>query len=104
MKAITRLQSPQCVKDVQRLTGRLAALNRFISRSFDKCKPFFDILKKNKNFKWGEEHERAFQEIKSYLSNPQILTKPREDAALPLYLAVSDCGLSAVLVWEEGDK
>ena len=57
VKAITRLKSPQCVKDVQRLTGRLAALNRFISRSSDKCKPFFDMLKKNKNFKWGEEDE-----------------------------------------------
>ena len=51
VKAITRLKSPHCVKDVQRLIGRLAALNRFISKSSDKCKPFFDILKKNKNFK-----------------------------------------------------
>src|ERR1044071_2181651 len=53
VKAITRLKSTQCVKDVQRLTGRLAALNRFISRSSDKCKPFFDILRKSKNFKCG---------------------------------------------------
>ena len=48
IKAVLDIPSPKCVKDVQRLTGKIAALTRFISKSSERCQPFFDILKKNK--------------------------------------------------------
>ena len=41
VKAINSLQLPQNPKEVQKLTGMMAALNRFISRSADRCRPFF---------------------------------------------------------------
>ncbi|CAA7030114.1 unnamed protein product [Microthlaspi erraticum] len=41
---------PKTTREVQRLTGRIAALNRFISRSTNKCLPFYQILKGNKKF------------------------------------------------------
>jgi len=47
ISAILNMRSPACVKKVQMLNGHLAALNRFISRSTDKCKQFFLALKKN---------------------------------------------------------
>ena len=50
IKAVLDIPSPKCVKDVQRLTGKIAALTRFISKSSERCQPFFDILKKNKEF------------------------------------------------------
>ena len=50
IKAILDIKSPRNIKDVQRLTGRIAILNRFISKSSEKCKEFYDILKKNKKF------------------------------------------------------
>ena len=50
IKAIIDLKSPASTKDIQRLTGRVAALNRFISRTSERCKPFYDILRKNKKF------------------------------------------------------
>ncbi|KAJ0909293.1 putative reverse transcriptase/Diguanylate cyclase domain, DNA/RNA polymerase superfamily [Helianthus annuus] len=64
------------MKDVQRLTGRVVALNRFISRSSEKCKEFYDILKKNKKIEWGERHEVALQALKQYLSSAPLLMKP----------------------------
>ena len=80
-------------------------LNRFISRSSDRCKPFYDILKRNKKFEWKEEHEKAFQELKTYLSTPPLLVKPVDAEPLILYLAVSSHTVSAVLVkYLEGDQ
>lgn len=59
IKTISELASPRTIKDIQKLTGRVAALNRFISRSSDRCKPFYDVLRKNKGFQWTERHELA---------------------------------------------
>ena len=59
--AIQGLQSPKNVREVQRLTGMAAALNRFISRSAEKCRPFFDLIKKGKGFAWSEESDHAFE-------------------------------------------
>ena len=50
IKAINNLQSPQNPKEVQKLTGMAAALNRFISRSADRCRPFFLLINKWKGF------------------------------------------------------
>ena len=98
IKAILDLKSPTNVKDIQRLTGRIAALNRFISRSSDKCKEFYDILKKNKKFEWEDKHEEALQALKRYLSSAPLLMKPEDGEPLSLYLAVSRNAVSAVLV------
>jgi hypothetical protein len=46
VRAVLEMQPPRTTKQLQQLTGRIAALNRFISRSIDKCLPFFKILKK----------------------------------------------------------
>ena len=67
VQSILSLRSPQTKKEVQRLTGKLAALSRFISRSTDRCQPFFNALRKNKTFKWTKDYEAAFKGIKEYL-------------------------------------
>ena len=46
VKAIIEIKSPKTVKEVQSLTGKVEALNRFISRATNKCMPFFKVLKK----------------------------------------------------------
>ena len=61
IKEINSLQPPQNPKEVQRLTGMTVALNRFISRSADRCRPFFQLLNKWKGFKWTEKCVLAFQ-------------------------------------------
>ena len=45
VQAIINMTSPRIIKEVQKLTGRIAALNRFVSRAMDKCLPFFKTLK-----------------------------------------------------------
>lgn len=67
IRAIIDLPSPEVTKDVQRLTGRIATLNRFISRATDKCLPFYQLLKGNKLFEWDKKYEEAFKQLKTYL-------------------------------------
>ncbi|XP_074306470.1 uncharacterized protein LOC141641717 [Silene latifolia] len=101
IRAILQLESPQKPKDVQRLTGRVAALNRFISRSSDRCRLFYDVLRKSQRFEWTDDHEKAFQELKRYLSTPPLLSKPEPGEPLFLYLSVTEAAVSAVLVREQ---
>ena len=94
--------SPRTVKEVQKLTGRIAALNRFVSRATDKCLPFFKILKQA--FAWTDECEAAFQDLKRYLSNPPFLSPSKEGENLYLYLVVSTTVVSVTLIREEAKK
>ena len=96
IKALLDMPSPSGIKEVQRLTGRIAALSCFVSRASDKCQPFFQVLRKA--FHWDEKCEEAFTTLKTYLSSPPILVSPVEGELLTLYLAVSDFSTSAVLV------
>ena len=88
------------MKEVQKLTGRIAALNRFISRATDKCLSFFKTLKQA--FAWTDKCEIAFQELKRYLNNPPLLSPSKQGESLYLYLAVSETAVSAALIREEG--
>ncbi|KAL2228552.1 UNVERIFIED_CONTAM: hypothetical protein Sindi_1834900 [Sesamum indicum] len=102
IEAILKLRSSTTIKEVQKLTSKLASLNHFISKSSDRNLPFFKVLRKTKNFEWTEECERAFQDLKTYLRSPPLLTNPRGNEALYVYLVVSENAVSSALVREEG--
>ncbi|KAL2248495.1 UNVERIFIED_CONTAM: Retrovirus-related Pol polyprotein from transposon [Sesamum indicum] len=102
IEAILKLKSPTNIKEVQKLTGKLASLNRFISKSSDRNLPFFKVLRKTKNFEWTEECEQAFQDLKTYLGSPPLLANPKGNEVLYVYLAVSENAISSALVREEG--
>ncbi|XP_038690528.1 uncharacterized protein LOC119989207 [Tripterygium wilfordii] len=104
IRSILNIPSPTCVKDIQRLNGRVAALSRFISRSSDKCCHFFSTLRKSVNYKWTPECEDALNQLKAYLTSPPLLSKPSTGEQLYMYLAVSGVAVSAVLVREENKK
>ena len=65
--AVKRLKPPSNPKEVQILTGMLAALNQFISKFADHFRPFYQLLKKWKGFQWDEECDIAFRDLKDYL-------------------------------------
>jgi hypothetical protein len=64
IQAIINMTPPQSARDVQRLTGRLAALNRFISKSIERSLPFLKTLRGAKDFAWGPEQAAAFASLK----------------------------------------
>ncbi|XP_045791855.1 uncharacterized protein LOC123886594 [Trifolium pratense] len=104
-QAIIDMRSPTSVKEVQTLTGRIAALSRFLSCAGEKGFHFFTSLRKNERFSWTPECEEAFRQLKEFLASPPILTRPLPGNTLYLYLAVSDRALSSALVQEvEGEE
>jgi hypothetical protein len=91
------------MKGAQRLAGRLASLNKFISRSPERNLPFFEILKSAKVFQWGPAQQKAFEELKQYLIDLTTLTPPSTGTPLLLYVAASHSTVSATLVQEKQD-
>ena len=96
IKVVLDMPSPSGIKEVQRLTGSITVLSRFVSRASDKCQPFFQVLKKA--FQWDTKCEEAFSALKTYLSSPPTLVSPIEGELFTLYLTVSDFSISVVLV------
>ncbi|KAF8105005.1 hypothetical protein N665_0164s0021 [Sinapis alba] len=101
ISAVLDLPDPKTSREIQRLTGRVAPLNRFISRSTDKCLPFYELLRGKKKFMWDETCEKAFDALKRYLTTPPFLAKPDAGDTLYLYIAVSPSAVSSVLVKED---
>jgi hypothetical protein len=103
IEAIFPMELPSTKKEAQRLAGRLASLNRFISRSAERNLPFFEILKSAEVFQWGSVQQKAFEELKQYLIDLTTLTPPALGAPLLLYVAASHSAVSAALVQEKLD-
>ena len=99
IKAINNLQPPRNPKMVQYHTGMMAALNRFITRSADRCRPFFLFLHKWKEFEWSDECVVAFQQLKQYLSRLPIMSSLVVDEVLFAYIAIAFYAISFVLIW-----
>jgi hypothetical protein len=92
---------PESTKYIQRLTHRLAALNRFISRSVERSLPFLKMLRGAKDFTWGIEQAGTFESLKQYLFDLATLTSQHPGLPLLLYIAASPSAVSAALVQEK---
>jgi hypothetical protein len=103
ISAITKMKAPTCIKDVQKLTGCMAALNRFILRLGERGLPFFKLLKHQEKFMWTPEADQALAQLKDFLSKPLVLTAPRKNEQLLLYLAATTHVVSTAIVveWQE---
>ena len=100
IQVILDMELPKNIKEVQSLTRRVAALNRFVSKATDKCLPFFKILRKA--FEWTDQCQKAFQDLKVYLTTTPLLSPSVPGEELYLYLAVSPHAVSSALIREEG--
>ncbi|KAK3018537.1 hypothetical protein RJ639_003894 [Escallonia herrerae] len=100
IKAIQEMVAPR-VKEIQILTGQIAALSRFLSKSAERYPPFFKALKNIKNFEWTTECQASFDALKEYLTSPPLLSKLVLGEDLFLYLAVAESAVNAVLVREQ---
>jgi len=99
-KAIMEMQSPQNVKEVQRLVGRVVALSQFMPQMTEKVKPILGLLKKASRFRWDEQCVQAFNQLKDFLSSPPIIQKPTQGQPILVYLSVSKETVSSALVQE----
>ena len=76
IRAIIAMKEPTDVKGVHQLTGRVAALSRFIAKLGEKALPFYKLLKKTEVFEWTQEAKDDFQSLKQTLSISPVLVAP----------------------------
>jgi hypothetical protein len=89
---------------VQKLTGSMVALNRFISRLGEKGLPFFKLLKKTDKFESTEEAKETFESLKVYLTSSPILTPPKKNEDMMLYISATSTVVSATIVVEREEE
>nr|GEV05344.1 reverse transcriptase domain-containing protein [Tanacetum cinerariifolium] len=80
-EAVFSFPSPKCLKDVQRLNGKLASPNRFLSKSAKKSLSFFKTLRKctkKSDFQWTAKAEMAFKQMKTLIAELHMLTAPKK--------------------------
>ena len=99
IQTILDMKPPQNTKEIQSLIGRVVALNKFVSKATDKCLPFFKVLKKA--FEWTDECQKAFEDLKVYLTMAPLLSPSVVGEELYLYLAVTPLAVSSALIREE---
>jgi dsDNA-binding SOS-regulon protein len=98
ISAITKMKAPTCIKDVQKLTGCMAALNKFISKLGERGLSFFKLLKHQEKFVWTPQADQALAQLMDFLSKPPVLTAPCKKEQLLLYLAATTHVVSTAIV------
>jgi hypothetical protein len=106
IRAIERMKPPTDLKEVQKFTGCLASLSRFISRLGEKALPLYQLMKKSDTFVWTTQADAAFKELKQMLSIAPVLASPMPREPILLYVVATNRVVSTVVVVEreEGGK
>ncbi|KAK1613152.1 hypothetical protein QYE76_036825 [Lolium multiflorum] len=104
IQAILMMRKPTKLKEIQQLTGRVAALSRFVARLGEKALPFYALIKQGEKFEWNEEADKAFEHLKRTILTPPVLVAPRDKEPLILYIAATPQVVSTVLVVEREEE
>ena len=94
------MATPTDLKQIQKLTGCVAALRRFISRLGEKVLPLYHLLRRTELFEWTDAATTGLEEIKAILATNTILAAPNIGEPMLLYIAATHQVVSAVLVIE----
>nr|GEX55184.1 putative reverse transcriptase domain, ribonuclease H-like domain protein [Tanacetum cinerariifolium] len=107
VKAVSTLQPPKTVSEMQNLNKKITALNRFLSKRAERILPFMKILRSctsGKMGQWMKEVDEAFQRMKECLESLPTMVIPTKGETLTMYLTTSEEIVSTVLMAERGKK
>ena len=99
-EAVRTMQPPTTKKELQSFIGKINFVRRFISNLSGRIEPFMGLvkIKTDDEFHWGAEQQRAFDDIKEYLTKPPVLVPPQQDRPFYIYLSVADTSIASVVV------
>jgi hypothetical protein len=104
IRVIERMEIPQCLNDVQKFTGCLASLSRFVSRLGETALPLYALMKKSDTFIWTSQAHAAFKELKNMLATAPILASPLEKDPMMLYIAATNRAVNVVVMVEREEE
>ena len=99
IRAIERMKLPTCLKYVQKFTGCLASLSRFVSRLGEKALPLYQLMKRSTGFTWTPQADVAFNDLKK-MSTAPVLASPLPNEPMLLYIAATNRVVSVAIVVE----
>ena len=97
IKVIEQWPVPTKAKEVARFLGLCSYHRAFIKAYADISKPLYNLQKKGVKFLWTDEHQNAFDRLKSLLTSPPILSLPRKDGTYIMDVDASDVAIGCVL-------
>jgi hypothetical protein len=105
-EVVRTMVPPTTKRELQQLIGKINFVRRFISNLSGQIEPFMELvkIKANEEFRWGAEQQRAFEEIKEYLSKPPVLVPPQQDRLFYVYLSVGDTSIALVVIQVHDNK
>ena len=103
-KAIQNLDLPKTLKQTRAFCGMVNFLSSFLPDLRRLLIPIYDLQKKSKKFKWTEEAEKAFNDIKQLLINPPVLKAPTPDGLFCLESDTSQEGMGGTLLQKQGNE
>ena len=102
--AIRNLELPKTPRQTRAFCGMVNFLSSFLPNLCRLLIPIYDLQKKAKEFKWTEETERAFNDIKKLLISPPVLKAPTPDGLFCLESDTSREGVGGTLLQKRGDE
>ena len=103
-EAIQNLDSPKTLKQTRAFCGMVNFLSSFLPDLRRLLRPIYDLEKKYKKFKWTEEAEKAFNDIKKLLINPPVLKAPTPNGLFHLESDTSWEGVGGTLLQKQGNE
>ena len=100
-EAIQNLDSPKTLKQTRAFCGMVNFLSSFLLNLRRLLLPIYDLQKKSKKFKWTEEVEKAFNDIKELLISPPVLKPPMPDGLFHLESDTSQEGVGGTLLQKQ---
>jgi hypothetical protein len=102
ISAIDNIKAPSNKKELQSLIGKINFIRRFISNLSERIQSFIPIpkLKTDQKFVWGEEHQKALDNVKHYLKSPPALIPPQDKKPFKLYLSANEQAIGSDLMQE----
>jgi hypothetical protein len=104
IKAILDISQPNDLKDMQQLTGCMAAVSRFIRCLGEKALALYKLMKKSDKFVWTNEADSALKDLKRVLSTAPFLAAPKDQESMLLYMAATNRVVSIVIVVEHKEE
>ena len=103
-KAIRNLESPRTLKQTRAFCGMVNFLSSFLPNLRQLLIPIYNLQKKSKKFKWTEEAEKAFKDIKELLISPPVLRALTPEGLFRLESDTSHEGVRGMLFQKQGDE
>ena len=95
---LKNLKSPECKRDVMKVLGCLGFYSCYIKNLHVDSQPFYELIKDTTPFKWTEQHETLFNQIKERISEYTILAVPSTEYPFHIHVDSSNVGTGCILV------